>query len=308
MNLGLIIHSLPLWLRLMRIALLSILLLLYTVTIFSLQKAKLFKATGSLISRNLSLKAKEMADLDLNASSTVLVVAAAQWQKPSMKMLQDITTNFASSEEVKVFPIMVDDDEEMEKAMEMNMMDIPCVHIYKDGQLTTALTKAFTVADVKNAIDKANSPSSSSCCAPAIADGDVHSFVASSYAATVKGAASCCVSVDSTLNGYSVDDLITAASANLGLGCGNPLSFANLQLGETVVDLGSGAGIDCFIASTRVGPTGAILSLIPLLSHTIPYVSYLIPHTLYLILTGTSMYHVSCVYTFRSIHRKVYLK
>ena len=76
------------------------------------------------------------------------------------------------------------------------------------------------------------------------------------------GSIACCVSVDSTLNGYSLAELATAgATANLGLGCGNPLSFAALQPGETVVDLGSGAGIDCFIAGKQVGPTGQVIGV-----------------------------------------------
>lgn len=74
----------------------------------------------------------------------------------------------------------------------------------------------------------------------------------------------CCVSVDSSLNGYSLEELAMAGSnANLGLGCGNPLSFADLQEGETVVDLGSGAGIDCFIAGKQVGPTGQVIGYVP---------------------------------------------
>eukprot|EP00434_Breviolum_minutum_P011933 symbB.v1.2.010520.t3/scaffold690.1/size332707/18 len=50
-------------------------------------------------------------------------------------------------------------------------------------------------------------------------------------------------------------------SADLGLGCGNPLVAAKLQEGEVVLDLGSGAGIDCFIAAKEVGPTGHVLGV-----------------------------------------------
>ncbi len=49
--------------------------------------------------------------------------------------------------------------------------------------------------------------------------------------------------------------------ANLGLGCGNPLALLQLQPGETVVDLGSGGGIDCFLAAKRVGPTGRVIGV-----------------------------------------------
>ena len=57
--------------------------------------------------------------------------------------------------------------------------------------------------------------------------------------------------------GYSPEELASVpAEANLGLGCGNPLRVANLQPGETVIDLGSGAGLDCFLAGVQVGRRG----------------------------------------------------
>lgn len=49
--------------------------------------------------------------------------------------------------------------------------------------------------------------------------------------------------------------------ANLGLGCGNPLAYAGLQPGEVVLDLGSGAGIDCFLAAREVGPAGRAIGV-----------------------------------------------
>jgi SAM-dependent methyltransferase len=47
----------------------------------------------------------------------------------------------------------------------------------------------------------------------------------------------------------------------MGLGCGTPLAFAQLRRGETVLDLGSGGGIDCFLAASQVGPTGRIIGV-----------------------------------------------
>jgi len=49
--------------------------------------------------------------------------------------------------------------------------------------------------------------------------------------------------------------------ANLGLGCGNPVALASLAEGETVVDLGAGAGFDCFLAASRVGPQGKVIGV-----------------------------------------------
>ena len=49
--------------------------------------------------------------------------------------------------------------------------------------------------------------------------------------------------------------------ANLGLGCGNPIAMASLKQGETVLDLGSGAGFDCFLAANKVGPAGKVIGV-----------------------------------------------
>ena len=57
--------------------------------------------------------------------------------------------------------------------------------------------------------------------------------------------------------GYTPEELAQVpAEANLGLGCGNPLRAADLKPGETVIDLGSGAGLDCFLAGVQVGRRG----------------------------------------------------
>ncbi len=62
--------------------------------------------------------------------------------------------------------------------------------------------------------------------------------------------------------GYSQEDLEDAPTgANLGLGCGNPLAHATLEMGEIVLDLGSGAGFDCFLAARRVGDQGKVIGV-----------------------------------------------
>jgi SAM-dependent methyltransferase len=60
--------------------------------------------------------------------------------------------------------------------------------------------------------------------------------------------------------GYSEEDL-ASAPGNLGLGCGNPHAIAGLREGETVLDLGSGAGFDCFLAAKRVGQAGRVIGV-----------------------------------------------
>jgi SAM-dependent methyltransferase len=62
--------------------------------------------------------------------------------------------------------------------------------------------------------------------------------------------------------GYSKEDIHgVPEDANMGLGCGNPVALASLKTGETVVDLGSGGGFDCFLASKEVGETGMVIGV-----------------------------------------------
>jgi len=76
---------------------------------------------------------------------------------------------------------------------------------------------------------------------------------------------SCCDSNSSSallVPGYNAEDLSQLpADADLGLGCGNPLALESVGKGETVVDLGAGGGIDCFLAARRVGPTGRVIGV-----------------------------------------------
>lgn len=61
--------------------------------------------------------------------------------------------------------------------------------------------------------------------------------------------------------GYTVEQLATVGDANMGLGCGNPTAFSRIRQGDTVVDLGCGGGIDCFLASKKTGPTGRVIGI-----------------------------------------------
>lgn len=80
---------------------------------------------------------------------------------------------------------------------------------------------------------------------------------------TVAEAGTCCGdSCCSTQPGYATEELAhLPPGADLGLGCGNPAARASLRPGEVVLDLGSGAGIDCFLASRRVGPGGRVIGV-----------------------------------------------
>ena len=103
----------------------------------------------------------------------------------------------------------------------------------------------------------------------------IHSLVKGKYSSIAKGnaggcAPSCCGGSPSLVNivdlgkalDYSDKDLSLApGTANLGLGCGNPMSRAELKPGETVLDLGSGAGFDAFLAAERVGESGKVIGI-----------------------------------------------
>ena len=80
------------------------------------------------------------------------------------------------------------------------------------------------------------------------------------------GDSSCCsgptASDISKSIGYSEEDMATVPDgANLGLGCGNPVALASLKEGEVVVDLGSGAGFDAFLAAAKVGESGRVIGV-----------------------------------------------
>ena len=76
------------------------------------------------------------------------------------------------------------------------------------------------------------------------------------------GSGGCADPTLSTALGYSSEELARLPEgADLGLGCGNPTGLLSLVPGETVLDLGSGGGIDCFLAARRVGPTGHVVGV-----------------------------------------------
>jgi SAM-dependent methyltransferase len=103
---------------------------------------------------------------------------------------------------------------------------------------------------------------------------DVKKVVRESYAKTVISGNSCCGSMSSCCVGteiaemvskgigYSDDDMKSVPDgANLGLGCGNPVALASIKKGEVVLDLGSGAGFDCFLAAKKVGDSGKVIGV-----------------------------------------------
>ncbi|KAJ1447974.1 S-adenosyl-L-methionine-dependent methyltransferase [Pelagophyceae sp. CCMP2097] len=149
------------------------------------------------------------------------------------------------------------EDEGGEAALDLGLKDLPAALLFVNGNKQTI---AASAAELKLACLKA-----SSTAGKAAQDDALRQSVRSAYAATASGGKAVipgdCGDVEKRreLLGYSGFDL--SKEADLGLGCGNPLIAAQLKAGEVVIDLGSGAGVDCFAAAKLVGPTGRVIGV-----------------------------------------------
>jgi arsenite methyltransferase len=102
-------------------------------------------------------------------------------------------------------------------------------------------------------------------------DDEIKKAVRAGYAKVATQSGSCCSSSCcaaakpqeiSRKIGYTEEEMQAVPDgANLGLGCGNPIALAAIKSGETVLDLGSGAGFDCFLAAKKVGPRGRVVGV-----------------------------------------------
>ena len=104
-------------------------------------------------------------------------------------------------------------------------------------------------------------------------DSELKVLVKKSYGNIAKKGGSCCPSKSSCCGAAQVEDISKSigyadeelkavpSGANLGLGCGNPIALASIKDGETVLDLGSGAGFDSFLAAARVGRSGNVIGV-----------------------------------------------
>jgi len=103
---------------------------------------------------------------------------------------------------------------------------------------------------------------------------EIKRMVREGYAERVKKGSSCCGPTSTCCGGGNLAQTVSKAigytdeeltsvpeDSNLGLGCGNPVALASLVEGETVLDLGSGAGFDCFLAANKVGEGGKVIGV-----------------------------------------------
>lgn len=98
----------------------------------------------------------------------------------------------------------------------------------------------------------------------------IHDVVREHYAERIKSNASCCgpqdsasgcCSAESSLYPEELLTILPEGESNVSYGCGDPITLASLEPGQTVLDLGSGAGLDCFFAAKKVGETGRVIGV-----------------------------------------------
>lgn len=194
------------------------------------------------------------------ASGAVCVLFYAEWStgKMSLKELE-----LLAAEGVTCLSVDAGESEGEELALELGLgSQLPVVRVYEaqDPQHHVAehLGDGCTLPAVRGSVQIANKKAFSN-------PTEVYDMVRGAYAQTAVGGAGVLpfdvgdIQKRRTLLGYEEGDV--NESADLGLGCGNPLVAANLRPGEVVLDLGSGAGIDCFLAGKQVGPSGRVIGV-----------------------------------------------
>ena len=140
----------------------------------------------------------------------------------------------------------------------------------KDNEIRKAVRERYAKIATKGRASV--SPGAASCCSPqesvspASCCSPQESASPASCCSPQESAspASCCSPQESASKAIGYSDVELGAipgEANLGLGCGNPTALASLKSGEVVLDLGSGGGIDCFLAANAVGQNGRVIGV-----------------------------------------------
>ena len=120
--------------------------------------------------------------------------------------------------------------------------------------MISALQSGPGMARLRKPVARPRLPTDAACCGSPSPDAESTSCCG--------GTATTTLDLKAHAYGYSAADTSAVPEgANLGLGCGNPIALASLRPGETVLDLGSGAGFDCFLAARAVGETGRVIGV-----------------------------------------------
>ena len=198
------------------------------------------------------------------SSGRIVVLFTAEWHKPSQVLAaaMDPTSPFAADHgSVTFLTLDLGDSEVEEFALDHLGVSMPgTCFLYRGGVKEGALPRAAsdattTMEDIEEAV------------AALEAEADEQQAVRDEYRTAALGAsgAGCCGGGDredfSKLMGYDEAMLKAVGSANLGQGCGTPVALAAVQPGETVLDLGCGAGIDCFLAAEAMGGRGQVIGV-----------------------------------------------
>ena len=138
--------------------------------------------------------------------------------------------------------------------------------IARDNGANTETTEADCGCGCGPATVNTESAQTASCCGPSEGIADAASCCGPADgvadAASCGGTSTSNTERMSAIMGYSKEDVGSVPEgANMALGCGNPVALASMKPGETVVDLGSGGGFDCFLASKEVGETGNVIGV-----------------------------------------------
>jgi SAM-dependent methyltransferase len=191
--------------------------------------------------------------IETSNSKYVLVVATGSWKRSTKDLIASLREIVKDYESVKLIELNLDDDAMSEVALELDMTNIPCVHLYTTTN-NTLIKKITQDAPLDNIVSLLREITS-------LSEEDYIKFVSESYAGVVNKTASCCVSnVDSTIL-YNRSEQELVKESNLGVGCGNPLSFIELNPDDCIVDLGCGAGIDCILAASKLGSNGTVIGV-----------------------------------------------
>jgi thiol-disulfide isomerase/thioredoxin len=220
-------------------------------------------------------------DYDAVAAGSLSVVAfLATWSRPS-KQLEPLLTDLASKEEyeaAKFCTVDMESEEGAELALELGVEAPPTVFILRRGGTMEQFAAIKDVGAVGAAIARLAGLDAEALDAEAAEK--QRAFIRERYGnaadARSSGAAGgpggCGGSAPQAIDpgdcdfasmaetmGYSTEQV--KQIGNLGLGCGNPFTDADITGGETVLDLGSGAGFDCFLASKMVGESGSVIGV-----------------------------------------------
>jgi hypothetical protein len=202
---------------------------------------------------------ESMDDLNaaINSSERLIVLFSASWDKSSTSLAETIETELSNgSFTINFIDLSLDESSTEDIAMDMGISNPGAVLMYRSGVKMNMPCEGVNSTNISQLINELSK------------DEDMLQAVREEYARTAQGsnvlggaAAGCCgggrdYNKVSSIVGYSEDAMAVGGEANLGLGCGTPADLANIQPNETILDLGCGAGFDCFVAADKLKGTG----------------------------------------------------